>query len=269
MRRQGWAFCLGMFVSGSAWAQPPASDERFPPAPSLPNGVVVSKPSTPEKNKEVTVTPFAVQRASLQVTEAPLPPLPSPTTPVTTTMVPYTNTVTAISTPLATANCGPTCATPTCTTPNYAPHSSVGHMTHLPDWLKFRSQAKQSGHVPSSYTPPLYAWFPPGCVTNKPSAQAGSHCATGHCGSTMIPQGTIAMPHSTPITVPGLPTPLPHATSVVPTPNQAMIPYTPAPSNTAPESDHLAGFRKVNDGLLFTPGGSPMAAPVKPVSRPK
>src|SRR5947208_5008848 len=62
MQRQGWAFCLGLLVSGLAAAQPPADGERYPPAPDLP-GVVVGqtgggKPvekSLPDRPNELSV----------------------------------------------------------------------------------------------------------------------------------------------------------------------------------------------------------------------
>jgi hypothetical protein len=269
MRRQGWALCLGMFLGGSVLAQPAPQEERFPPAPDLP-GVVVSKPTG---KTDGTVKPLTVQRASSNVTQTPTLPAPLVTTPVpstntiTTTVVPVTPN--AISIPATPCETCPTsvyqhCPQPGCATP--------GQMSHLPSWLTFRSQAKHSGKVPTPYAPPIYAWFPPGCVTNKPGAGACATpygpCATGHCGTTVIPpmQYPVMQYPTTTLPVPQSVGPQPIYTTPTQIPNT--LP-TPAPITTPAETDPLAGFRKINDGLSFTPGGSPMAAPTKPVSRTK
>jgi hypothetical protein len=250
MRRHGWAFCLGLFLTGAATAQPPADEDRFPPPPDLPGEVISQLPGP----KAVDATPPKDGRP------APLPDLQP---------VPYTGTVSAAVAPVEpppaavppvlgmvapAAPCPP--AAPAC-----RPSCGIG-FGDIQEWLLFRSQSRQSGHFVTPYHPPLYAWFPcepgkgPCCVGGFP-AKPG--CAVGAAGTPV----TVTTPA---VAQGGLP---------VPNPEVPVAPELPlgggAPIGKCAEP--LTTFEPVGAGLGFTPGRAPMANPttqIKPSSwRPR
>ncbi|HEX3151989.1 MAG TPA: hypothetical protein VHR66_28205 [Gemmataceae bacterium] len=241
MRRHGWAFCFGLFLSSAAAAQPPADEERFPPPPDLP-GEVVSQLPSPRPAAKVT------QKDVKLDAPAPLPDI---------TPTPYSGTVKANVTPvdpLMTA--GPTAG---CNQPASCP-VPTGHsgccisLSDLKEWALFRSQARQSGPYVPPYRPPLQAWFP--CDPRSSSCGAGLHakagCAT--CASGM---------------------PLPAAVAGAPVNSATKVDAPPAatepallggnPVGKCADSDVLTSFQPVNPGLGFAPGGAPMANPTTQV----
>jgi hypothetical protein len=212
MQRHGWAFCLGMLALASAAAQPPADSERYPPAPNLP-GIVVSQPTSTQPildQKEPTATKEGDPKVETAPRVDATPPKHEPLSP-----------------PAACAPAGPVCKTSCC---------SGGCLGKIREWLTFKSRARQTGHYPSPYTPPLYAWFP--CDPNH------KQCA---------PAGPVKVPGWAP---PG-PMSLPKPGEIGPPPKE-MPPMEPT---AQPESDLLPGFKRVEVGLSFAPGGAPMAAP--------
>jgi hypothetical protein len=147
MRRHGWALCLGAFLTGLAAAQPPANEERYPPAPDLPGQVVGQIPTAPV-NDVKDAKPVA----------PPAGPLPD------AVIAPYNSTATATVAPVgpaATAPCPAPAARSGC-------HIGIGDLT---EWLCFQSKARQSGHFVTPYRPPLFTWFP--CEPKRPPCGVG------------------------------------------------------------------------------------------------
>jgi hypothetical protein len=135
MRRHGWALCLGALLTGVAAAQPPANEERFPPAPDLPGQVVSQPPTVPVGDaKDARPVPPAA---------APLP---------DAALAPYSSTATTTVAPVGAA------AAP-CPAPAARKGCDIG-WGDIKEWLLFRSNARQSGHFVTPYRPPLIAWFP-------------------------------------------------------------------------------------------------------------
>ncbi len=217
MRRHGWALSLGLLFGGTIAAQPPADSERFPPAPELP-GTIVSKPVGGAR-PVASVGQVPVRTASRRTSELDLTPKveskPRPYSPIVTA------TSAAIETPLEKS------IEPAATPTKHGAAGWDGPKWHSGDhgdfsaWLKFRSQSKGPGCVPTPFTPSLQAWFP--CDAKK------SCCPTN---STVV--GSNEMPAS-----------------------QGKVVGT----LIAPEPDVKPEPRKVSEGLSFTSGAAPMAAP--------
>jgi hypothetical protein len=189
-----------MLALAPAAAQPPADSERYPPASELP-GTVVSMPSLGQP----------IQELKEPAKEAVPTEMPAPQ--------PAKHDAPPAETPCLTV--GPVCKP--C-------HS--GCFDKLKEWLMFRSRARQSGHYPSPYTPPLHAWFP--CDPNHKS-----------CG----PAGPVKVPGWAP------PGPMPPPKPVEVGPSPSVIPPG------AEKSDPSTGIKQIDAGLSFSPGGAPMAAP--------
>ena len=146
MRRHGWALCLGAILTGTAAAQPPASEERFPPAPDLPGQVVGQLPAAPAGDP--------TGRGPVPPAAAPLP---------DAALAPFSSTATATVAPV-----GPAAAP--CPAPVARKGCDIG-WGDIKEWLLFRSNARQSGHFVTPYRPPLIAWFP--CEPRRPPCGAG------------------------------------------------------------------------------------------------
>jgi hypothetical protein len=238
MRRQGWAFCLGLLVGGPAAAQPPAAGELPPPAPDLP-GVVIAQAKGSR--------PLAAADA--------LPPTAEPAAEPGTLSIPDGPRTTAIALadpgapavpppadgPMPIAVGGP--GAPPCPTPAAGPGCAKPTFGSVLDWCTFQSKSRQSGHFITPYRPPLIAWFP--CERK--------------CGSCV------------PWTVPGMAAPV--GAVVIPAP-VAPVPPGPAPvapqvsgPTPGPEPEVLSGFMKTGDGLNFAPGAAPMANPTTQLQR--
>lgn len=257
MRRHGWAFCLGVLFTGTAAAQPPAADERFPPAPDLPGQVVSQSPTLPKD------PPAADQPATPPGSPAP-----------DATVVPNGSTPT---TPVIPVEPAPVAGMPGAL--GMFPAAAPWAVTHcrsgwgldlgfgcgeLKEWFCFRSRARQTGHHVPSYRPPLVAWFPcePRPAAPFPGVVAGPVC-------TSCAQGVPAPAMVAPV-VPG--TGLPEPAPVVPvTPEPPLTGGVPVGS--CPDIDVLTAFQPLGPGLGFTPGLAPMANPttlVKPAKfKPK
>src|SRR5262245_21384403 len=181
MRRPGWAFCLGLFLAGTAAAQPPADEDRFPPAPDLPGQVVAQhseamasqtsapKGANPAALPEFQSAPTADKGSAVPALGMFPPPAPCPP-----------------AAPAARKGC------------------SIG-FGDIQEWLLFRSRARQSGCYPPAYYPPLYTWFP--CEPGK-----GPCCVGGTPGKPMcLPGAPVApamvTPNSTSVTLGVLPVP--------------------------------------------------------------
>ena len=271
MKRQLWAACIGVLFGGAAVAQPSLETERYPLAPAMP-GVVVSQP---QGRPTATVTAITLKPVAYQTPGA----IPAPV--ISASTAPYTNVATAQVLPVngtgnsviasAMPGCGMTggCSTPAsggCSTGN------CGGSGKLSQWLSFQSTSVQTGHYAMYYTPPLHAWFPckpqaGGCSTCAAPAPA---CATGNCGSPAIQPGYAgpvtaapAMPMTAPqVIVPTAAMNMAAGPMMRPVYTAEMVPVgAVGKPGVAPQADPLANFRKLN-GMTFTPGGSPMAAPV-------
>lgn len=245
MRRHGWALCLGALLAGSAAAQPPAGDERFPPAPDLPGQVVgqLIVPLVPNPDVGKDAKPAAA-------------PLPDAVLDTSTTTV--TAPVIAVGPGAMAVPGGPAVwPAPACPTPAKS-GCNIGFW-EVADWLCFRSRSRQSAHFVTPYRPPLQAWFP--CEPRK------APCGTGCAG---CPTGP-AMPGAI---VPG-------PASLLPLPAPTPVgPHSPEPPlaggmaiGKCLDAEVLTTFQPVAPGLGFAPGGAPMANPttqVKPTSfKPK
>ena len=261
MKRQVWAVWAGMLFGGTAAAQPSLDTERYPLAPEMP-GVVVSQ-AQGSGRPTATVTAMHLKPVSHQT-----PGAAAPAPVITASQMPYTNVATAQVLPVngmngpvvasAMPGCGMGggCSTPAC---GGCPTGTCGGNDKLSQWLHFQSTSVQTGHYAMPYYPHLYNWFPckpqAGCSTCAAPA-----CAGGHCGGQVIPAGPVSPMMMAPsVIVP---------TAAVNTPGSPMVRpvYTvemmPAGSvGKSAQADPLAHFRKM-DGMTFTPGGSPMAAPV-------
>lgn len=242
MRRHGWALCLGALLTGSAAAQPPASEERFPPAPDLPGEVVGQLPApraatTPADPKDAKpVAPAA----------APLP---------DTVLAPYTSTATTTVAPVPAVPPAAPCP-PVAGGPSGKKGCNIGFWD-VKDWLCFRSKSRQSGHFVTPYRPPLYTWFP--CEPRQGACGAGPLVGGPGCAGpvpgALAPEGTLPTPGSA----------------------DAMAPAVPLGGGTAVgkclDAEVLTSFQPIGPGLGFTPGGAPMANPttqIKPTTfKPK
>jgi len=230
MRRHGWALCLGLFTGLAVAGPPSATGERYPPAPAMPGEVIAqspgTRPGTPTTSPR-TKTP-AIKPAQA-VSEAPLPPAPPAphSTSINATVAPSQPCPT--SAPPATGFLSPPGSSPA----QYGAAWSEGHGS-CQEWLSFRSRARQSGHYPTPYYPPLLAWFPceprPGApcgLPGGPACQGGPTCA-------------------------GAPTGHP-------------VPPGPPVGELLPGEGPM-GVRKVGEGITFAPGGAPMANPTTQVT---
>jgi hypothetical protein len=245
MRRHGWAFCLGLFLSGAAVAQPPADEDRFPPPPDLPGEVVGQLPS-PRPTAKVT------QKDAKPAAPAPLPDV-APT--------PFSGTVKATVIPV-----DPLVAPAPATACNQPPPCSttVGHsgccisLGDLKEWALFRSNARQSGKFVPPYRPSVFAWLPcdapnGGCGVYRLNGKAGcSTCASG----TPLPVGVLNSTEKPAMNAANMPT----------------VPVTLEPPlaggnpvGKCADSDVLTSFQPVNPGLGFVPGAAPMANPTTQV----
>ncbi len=266
MKRQVWAVCAGMLFGGVAAAQPSLDTERYPLAPAMP-GVVVSQ-AQGSGRPTATVTAMNLKTVSHQT--------PGSAAPVmTASQAPYTNVATAQVLPVngmsgpvvasAAPGCGmgggcstPAfggCATGTCT----APAGQCGGNDKLSQWLHFQSTSVQTGHYAMPYYLPLYNWFPcksqAGCSTC-----AAPSCAGGQCGGQVVPAGPVSPMMMAPsVIVPTAAVNTPGTPMARPVYTVEMMPAGAVGKSS--QADPLANFRKM-DGMTFTPGGSPMAAPV-------
>jgi len=236
MRRHGWALCLGAVLTGAAAAQPPANEERFPPAPDLPGEVVGRLPATPVSDvKDAKPAPPAA---------APLP---------DAVVAPYNSTATTTVAPV-----GPPAAAPCPAPARSGCHIGFGDVT---EWLCFRSKARQSGHFVTPYRPPLQAWFP--CEPGRAPCgfgpvAGGPGCAPGAPAPALV--------------APGPDGPLPLPTPVAPISPEPPLAGGVAVGKCL-DAEVLTTFQPVAPGIGFTPGGAPMANPtaqVRPTSfKPK
>jgi len=247
MRRHGWAFCLGAILAGTAAAQPPAGEDRFPPAPDLPGELVGQLPAPKDAPK--------TEEPKAQPKEAkPIPPSAD------VTVVPNAGTKSVPVTPVEPAPVPATGMFPQAPTTCCPPARSGCNIGYgdVKAWLSFHSTARQSGHYVTPYRPPLYTWFP--CQPKPLPAVAAPACAG--CAAN------------------GPPAPAPLAVGVVDgesVPTGEGLPAAPlgggVPIGKCFESEVLTSFQPVNPGLLFTPGTAPMANPttqVKPTAfKPK
>lgn len=306
MTRATWSLGLGIALCGTSFAQPTPETERFPLAPEMP-GVVVSQPSTGAR-PVVNVTSMYMKPTTSVNTAAPKI-LPLPTAPkgpylntATTTILPANSQVVipptsqpvATGTPITTQvmsapmmMAAPVMEVPVqhgpfmtaapvggCTTPACG-GTNVPNADQLTNWFKFQSTSKQTGFYAAPYTPPLQAWFP--CKESKGGcgtpAMAG--CANGNCAQPQLAGQAPMLPVAI---VPGM-SQQPVHPNVVPVYNVEMVPVGPygatampapklQPVPMVPQVDPLANFRKL-EGVSFTPGGSPMAAPTRAMLRMK
>lgn len=233
MRRHGWALCLGAFLTGVAAAQPPANEERFPPAPDLPGQVVGQVPAVPVSDAKDA---------------KPAPPAAVPL--LDSTLAPYSSTATATVAPVGPA------ATAPCPAPAARKGCDIG-WGDIKEWLCFRSQARQSGHFVTPYRPPLFTWFP--CEPKHPS-----------CGFGPVNGGPLVPPlvPGAPATDGTLPVPVPDAPISPEPPLGGGVAV-----GKCLDAEVLTTFQPVAPGIGFTPGGAPMANPttqIKPTSfKPK
>ncbi len=255
MQRQGWAFCLGLLLTGLAAAQPPAEGERYPPAPDLP-GVVVG---TTNSGKPVgAADPSTTKLASVQPSEPAATPKsldgePTPAGPaITATTEPVEIPAGKTNLPVSSMTCAASekcCPSGCC---------SSGCLGRVVDWMLFRSHARQHGCYPSPYRPPLFTWFPCG-----PRSGPYGSCASGKCGVTAPPM--IVNPPLNPQELP-----LPGPSPAGPTPkvldeNGSATRQVP-PITIEPEPE-LPGAIRVDTGLRFSPGAAPMAKPTTQTDR--
>jgi hypothetical protein len=255
MRRHGWAFCLGAILAGAAAAQPPADEERYPPAPDLP-GVVVGQlppPRTVDGPKEAPkdapkAEPKAMPKDARPAVPAPdVTLVPNGSTPATP-VIP----VEPVPAPAAAGMFPPPAGC--CPTARSGCH--IG-LTDIREWFCFHSKARQTSHYVTPYRPPLYAWF----LCDKPTAPGAGPAFAG-----TITKSAIA------------PAPLTAGIAddeSVPTGEEVPAPLLGGgvPIGKCLDAEVLTNFQPVNPGLLFTPGAAPTANPtsqVKPSSfRPK
>ena len=176
MQRHGWAFCLGLFATCMAAGQPPADSERYPPAPALPGGTVVSKPA--RIPSAISVAPVPVRTVSQKPDDLTLPNY-------TTGPFPYSPTVTATSAPVVptTIDGAIVVSTPagvgSSNCPPGATSASCG--AKIKQWFHFQSSGGIPGCVPSPYHPSLQAWFPcnPGSNSCDKSPSPGTPIVVG------------------------------------------------------------------------------------------
>lgn len=255
MRLHGWAVCLGTVLAGSAAAQPPATAERFPPAPSVSNtGRVVPAAGA---RPVVTSNQYALPKTSAPIDGRAVPlskAAPVPYSPVVTTttstpapipagvVIPPGQTITAP---------GPACdsGSPNCAVPGCSDHTGK-----ILDWLKFRSGVTKWGCSVTPYQPSLQAWFP--CDPKK----------SGNCTTCATLPGTIVgstqvLPPGAPESVKPVPAPTTPGAPVAPPMTIPTVPGGPkAPQQMPPVSPKVGG-------LSFAPGGAPMAAPTTQAER--
>jgi hypothetical protein len=245
MRRHGWAFCLGLFLTGAATAQPPADEDRFPPPPDLPGQVIAQTPGlkTADSDKPKDDKPATLPDLQPAETTAPAPAMP--TEPPAPAVAPAAG----LLPPPSAAPCPPA-----------AQIARKGHdigFAEIANWLLFRSHARQSGCYPPPYVPPLYAWFP--CEPGK-----GPCCIGGIPGK---PAWLPAAP-AVPLTVAVKPVPPTAGNGELPPPGTAIGSELPlgggmAIGTCAPP---LTPFEQIGVGLGFTPGGAPMANPTRQIA---
>jgi len=238
MQRHGWAFCLGLLVSGLAAAQPPADGERYPPAPDLPGVVVGQTGAGKPVSKAAPDRPTVV---SIQADEpAPIPrPLdadPKAAGPIVT-IDPKDSTATKSAIPVE----GTTC--PTGGKGCQGGCTSCCSVAKITEWLSFHSNARQSGCLVPPYRKPLQAWF-----TCEPK------CPPGQCA--VIPPKPLAPPPELPLSPPTPATPTPKIPAATKTETAPLPEPTPVPT-----TDDLPGAIRVDTGLRFSPGSAPMAKP--------
>lgn len=244
MQRHGWAFCFVLLLTGLAAAQPPADLERYPPAPTLPGSVVGQSFPAKAAGKPLPAGPTVVSTQSNEPAPTPraLDGEPFPTGPsITATTQPVEAPPAAPPSPTNDTKCkgnAKSCKSGGC---------SSSCLQRVIDWCTFHSNARQHGCYPSPYRPPLQAWFP--C---NPNGAPCARCGSGNMGA-LTPGPVISAPEAP-----------------LPTPNPAMpgAPGDPggatrkAPAVSAePVVDGLPGAIRVDTGLLFSPGGAPMAKP--------
>ena len=267
MKRHGWAFGLGLLVSGAALAQPPADSERYPPAPDLP-GVVVGQsqkgrpvgkvvPIAGSDANQILAEPAQVPKALEQAPEVTLP------APATTIAKPA---ISVEATPLPAA-----CARPT--------HGlGLGTGKHLDcvsrfqNWLCFRSRAKQQGCYVTPYRSPLQAWFDcdPKRGTCGPCASVQMPPVGKHHRVVTSPTHVVIDPIPAvipPTTEKTMPSPSVKPPSVPMPKSGVMAPLPVPPAAPRVEGDLPPGFQRVDVGLGFTPGVSPMAKPTTQTER--
>jgi hypothetical protein len=244
MRRHGWALCLGALLTGTAAAQPPAGEERFPPAPELPGEVVGQLPA-PRPTATAGDTKDARPAAPLA---APLPDV---------VMAPFSSTATATVTPVEPAPIKAPASPSACPPPAGGPTVKKGcgiGFWDVTEWLCFRSKSRQSGHFVTPYRPPLYTWFP--CEPQR------GPCVPGCAG------GALPLPLGVPVPEGSLPVPAPLAPGSADTTLGGGVAV-----GKCLDAEVLTTFQPVAPGLGFTPGGAPMANPttqVKPTTfKPK
>ena len=244
MRRHGWAFCLGLFLTGATAAQPPADEERFPPAPDLPGEVVGQLPPT-------IVVPKIGSKDTKPVPPAPLPdnmPAPYGGGTVTATVTPLEPTPGAVPAAMGMFQQAAQCPVPAC-----RPSCGIG-LGDIKEWLCFRSKARQSGCYPTPYHPPLQAWFP--CDPKNGPCGVGGLSKAPFCASCAMG----AMP-------PGAGVPVPPTGDPIPA-----VPASPEPPlagglsvGKCADADVLTTFLPVTPGLGFAPGNAPMANPTSQI----
>jgi hypothetical protein len=239
MRRHGWAFGLGLVLSGMAAAQPPADEDRFPPAPDLPGQVVAQLPGpkSPEADtpKDAKPAPMPDLQLAPDGGKRPAAILPAPNGAPPAAPCPPAG-------PVARRGC------------------QIG-FGDIQEWLLFRSKSRQSGCYPPPYYPPLYTWFlcEPG---NGHSGVVGLPTKPGCANGGPVLGVATAVPPAVP---PGrLPIP-----EVPAAPESALG----GGVTVGKCADVLTNFEPVGPGLGFTPGAAPTANPttqVKPSSwRPR
>jgi hypothetical protein len=256
---------FALFRGGAAQAQLPPEAERFPQAPALPGGEVVSKPLG-------TARPVAHGVAlnikpAMAVEDLPLPSVPPKPTAnyVTATVMPVAPPASPyahiVSPHPGDPNCAPCTKNPcptgcpsagcsTCGACKTCPQFGMGDidLSKHKEWLKFQSTSRHEGCQTSQGQPALHTWF--NCKPKWGSCGGVSGCATG-CNTGCQTGGTHAVPQ--PMTVAS---PYGHPTAAPILGHAEAIP----PAKVA--EDTLSSFRTINGGIGFTPGGSPMAAPV-------
>jgi hypothetical protein len=290
MRRLFQIFCLTLCTTSAALAQLPPEAERFPQAPpTLPGGEVVSKPLGTAR-PVAQATTAAVRPASAVAEELPLPKTApvAPSNVVTTTVMPLG----PVSSPYASTvvpsmnagDCNNSCnkthgdckgSCGVCK-PCAIMHGDLGIAKHdwsgIKNWLGYHSSSKQDGCVQSQPHAPLHTYF--NCKPKWGSCGMTAGCATGSCATGTCNSGC-AKGTCTPackkdcngqhVFVEGGSTMQPPvAVGSVPSGTIASQPTAPKS-----EQESLQQYRKINDGLGFTPGGTSMTVPTIPASRQK